>query len=62
MTPDEFASARGHRLGRVTDTGRFQVRTCKRCGLRLVVSEENPRGFGGALEMDCSRGTGGDAA
>lgn len=61
VTPDEFAAARGHKLGRVNNTGNFVVRSCKRCGLRLVVSEENPNGFGGAIEKDCSR-SGSDAA
>lgn len=62
MTPDEFASSRGHKLGKVTEAGRFAVRTCRRCGLRLVVSDENPNGFGGAIEKDCAQGWPGDAA
>jgi hypothetical protein len=53
MSPEDLAKERGHRLGQPNTTGRFAVRTCRRCGLRLVVSEDNPNGFGGALEQSC---------
>lgn len=62
MTPDEFATSRGHKLGKVDTAGRFKVRTCKRCGARLVVSAESPNGWGQAIEADCRRNDGDTAA
>lgn len=62
MSPEDLAKERGHRLGQPNTTGRFAVRTCRRCGLRLVVSVENPNGWGQAIEADCRRNEGDDVA